>query len=59
MAIVTKEKLDRVYDAYRNGNLSRRQFIKYLGLAGACLGLMGSPFGGARQTGMGSQVHPF
>ena len=47
MAIVTKEKLDRVYDAYRNGELSRRQFIKYLSLAGACLGLMGSPFGGA------------
>ena len=47
MAIVTKEKLDRVYDAYRNGSLSRRQFIKYLSLAGASLGLIGSPFGGA------------
>ena len=47
MAIVTKEKLDRVYDAYRNGKLSRRQFIKYLSLAGASLGLIGSPFGGA------------
>jgi spermidine/putrescine transport system substrate-binding protein len=40
MAIVTKEKLDRVYDAYRNGKLSRRHFIKYLGLAGACHGLI-------------------
>jgi spermidine/putrescine transport system substrate-binding protein len=47
MAIVTKEKLDRVYDAYRNGKLSRRHFIKYLGLAGACLGLSGLPFGTA------------
>jgi len=45
MAIVTKEKLDRVYDAYRNGKLSRRHFIKYLGLAGACLGISGLPFG--------------
>jgi spermidine/putrescine transport system substrate-binding protein len=27
--------------------LSRRHFIKYLGLAGACHGLMGSPFGNA------------
>jgi spermidine/putrescine transport system substrate-binding protein len=45
MAIVTKEKLDRVYDAYRNGKLSRRHFVKYLGLAGACLGLSGLPFG--------------
>jgi spermidine/putrescine transport system substrate-binding protein len=41
MAIVTKEKLDRVYDAYRNGKLSRRHFIKYLGLAGACMGWSG------------------
>jgi hypothetical protein len=40
MAIVTKEKLDRVYDAYRNGKLSRRHFIKYLGLAGASMGLI-------------------
>jgi spermidine/putrescine transport system substrate-binding protein len=47
MAIVTKEKLDRVYDAYRNGKLSRRHFIKYLGLAGACLGISGLPFGNA------------
>ena len=47
MAIVTKEKLDRVVDAYRNGKLSRRHFIKYLGLAGASIGLVGSPFGSA------------
>jgi spermidine/putrescine transport system substrate-binding protein len=45
MAIVTQEKLDRVYDAYRNGKLSRRHFLKYLGMAGATIGLMGSPFG--------------
>jgi spermidine/putrescine transport system substrate-binding protein len=47
MAIVTKEKLDRVYDAYKNGKLSRRHFLKYLGLAGASIGLVGSPFAGA------------
>jgi spermidine/putrescine transport system substrate-binding protein len=44
MAIVTKEKLDRVYDAYKTGKLSRRHFLKYLGLAGASIGLVGSPF---------------
>ncbi len=44
---ITKEKLDRAYDAYQNGRLSRRQFIKYLGLAGASLGLIGLPFGHA------------
>ena len=45
MANVTKEKLDRVYEAYKNGTLSRRHFLKYLGLAGASIGLIGSPFG--------------
>jgi spermidine/putrescine transport system substrate-binding protein len=47
MAIVTKEKLDRLYEAYKNGTISRRQFLKYLGLAGATIGLVGSPFGNA------------
>ncbi|MGD8723801.1 MAG: twin-arginine translocation signal domain-containing protein, partial [Desulfobacterales bacterium] len=47
MATVTKEKLDRLYEAYQNGTLSRRQFLKYLGLAGASIGLIGSPFGNA------------
>ncbi|MDT8443181.1 MAG: extracellular solute-binding protein [Desulfuromonadales bacterium] len=45
MSVVTKEKLDRVYDAYKNGKISRRHFIKYLSMAGASLGLVGSPFG--------------
>ena len=47
MTNVTKDKLDRLYEAYKNGTLSRRQFIKYLGLAGAAIGLVGSPFGNA------------
>jgi spermidine/putrescine transport system substrate-binding protein len=47
MAIVTKDKLDRVYAAYRDGMISRRRFLKYLGLAGASIGLVGSPFAGA------------
>jgi spermidine/putrescine transport system substrate-binding protein len=47
MANVTKDKLDRVYEAYRSGKISRRQFLKYLGLAGASIGLMGAPFAGA------------
>ena len=47
MALVTKDKLDRVYDAYKNGTISRRHFLKYLGLAGASIGLVGSPFAGA------------
>lgn len=47
MSIVTKEKLDRLYEAYQEGKLSRRHFIKYLSMAGASIGLLGSPFGGA------------
>ena len=44
MSTVTKENLDRLYEAYRNGRLSRRRFLKYLGLAGASIGLIGTPF---------------
>jgi spermidine/putrescine transport system substrate-binding protein len=47
MANVTKDKLDKVYEAYKNGTLSRRQFLRYLGLAGAAIGLVGAPFGNA------------
>ncbi|MFZ0613863.1 MAG: extracellular solute-binding protein [Desulfobacterales bacterium] len=44
MAIKTTDTLDVVYDAYKSGKLNRRQFIKYLGLAGASIGLAASPF---------------
>jgi spermidine/putrescine transport system substrate-binding protein len=47
MTTITNEKLDRVYDAYKSGRLSRRHFLKYLAMAGATLGLVGSPFAGA------------
>ena len=47
MAKITKEKLDRAYDAYRSGKISRRQFIKFLSLAGASIGLIGTPFASA------------
>lgn len=39
------DKIDRIYDSYRNGKISRRNFIKYLGIAGASIGLAGGPFG--------------
>jgi spermidine/putrescine transport system substrate-binding protein len=47
MAIVTTDNLDRAYEAYKTGKLSRRRFLKYLGLAGASIGLVGAPFSGA------------
>ena len=45
MSNVTQEKLDRAYEAYKSGKLSRRHFMKYLTMAGAVLGIAGSPFG--------------
>ena len=47
MANESKVKLDLVYEAYKNGTISRRHFLKYLGLAGASLGLIGTPFSNA------------
>ncbi|MGA9477169.1 MAG: extracellular solute-binding protein, partial [Desulfobacterales bacterium] len=55
MTIVTKEKLDRVHDAYKNEKLSRRHFLKYLGLAGACIGLTASPFGQVVRNAWGAK----
>jgi spermidine/putrescine transport system substrate-binding protein len=40
----TKE-LNEVYEKYLNGNVSRRGFLKYLGMAGVAAGLVGGPFG--------------
>jgi spermidine/putrescine transport system substrate-binding protein len=47
MSNVTQKKLDRVYEAYKNGRISRRHFLRYIGLAGASIGLMGGPFSAA------------
>jgi spermidine/putrescine transport system substrate-binding protein len=40
-----KDNLDAVHEQYINGSLSRRDFIKYLSIAGAAAGLVGGPFG--------------
>ncbi len=42
--------LDEVYETYRQGGLSRREFVKYLGITGAALGVMGGPFGLVRNA---------
>ena len=47
MARISKEEIERLYEAYQEGTISRRCFLKYLGLAGAAIGLIGSPFGSA------------
>jgi spermidine/putrescine transport system substrate-binding protein len=40
-----KNRLDDVYQNYLEGNISRRDFVKFAGIAGAALGLAGGPFG--------------
>ena len=39
------KNLDAVYDKFREKKISRRDFVKYLGMAGAAAGLVGGPFG--------------
>jgi len=40
-----EKRLDSVNQRYMNGEVSRRDFFKYLGIAGAAAGLVGGPFG--------------
>ncbi|MBU4426843.1 MAG: extracellular solute-binding protein [Pseudomonadota bacterium] len=39
------KRLDSMHERYMNGGVSRRDFFKYLGIAGAAAGLVGGPFG--------------
>ena len=39
------KRLDSMHERYMNGDVSRRDFFKYLGIAGAAAGLVGGPFG--------------
>ena len=40
-----EKRLDDVYENYQKGNISRRDFVKFIGISGAAMGLMGGPFG--------------
>jgi spermidine/putrescine transport system substrate-binding protein len=44
------KKLDHVHDEYKSGKLPRRDFLKYLGVAGVAAGLVGGPFSMARNA---------
>ena len=44
------DELDKVYEDYREGKLSRRDFIKYVTMAGAAAGIAGGPFSLARKA---------
>jgi spermidine/putrescine transport system substrate-binding protein len=40
-----QKKMDHLFERFMNGDMSRRDFIKYFGIAGAAAGLVGGPFG--------------
>ncbi len=44
------KRLDDVYENFMEGKISRRDFVKYLGISGAALGLVGGPFGMMRNA---------
>ena len=54
-----KKRLDDVYQNYLEGNITRRDFVKFAGIAGAALGLAGGPFGlmGKAFAGKSITVH--
>jgi spermidine/putrescine transport system substrate-binding protein len=45
-----KHHLDTVHEAFNEKKISRREFVKYLGMAGAAAGLVGGPFGAVRNA---------
>jgi spermidine/putrescine transport system substrate-binding protein len=44
------KQLDAVYAQFKEGKLSRRDFVKYLGMTGLAVGLAGGPFGLAKRA---------
>ncbi len=44
------DELDRAYEDFREGKLSRRDFIKYVTMAGAAAGIAGGPFSLAKKA---------
>src|SRR6056297_2513166 len=45
------KQIDNAQKRYLKGDLSRRDFIKYLSIAGASIGLLGGPFGASALAG--------
>jgi len=45
-----QDKLDRVHAKYMNGEIGRRDFLRFLGIAGAAAGIVGGPFGFSDST---------
>ena len=49
------KRLDSMHERYMNGGVSRRDFFKYLGIAGAAAGLVGGPFGFLTRSAMAAK----
>jgi len=45
-----EKRFEDVHEAYKDGKISRRDFVKFAGIAGAALGLAGGPFGMVSQA---------
>ena len=39
------KQIDAMYEQFKAGEISRRDFVKYLGIAGVAAGIVGGPFG--------------
>ena len=55
MAREFRKRLGDVYESYQNKEITRRDFVKFAGVAGAALGVMGGPFGLMKQAFAGSK----
>jgi spermidine/putrescine transport system substrate-binding protein len=51
--------MDDKYGQYLNGKVNRRDFIKYLAVAGAAAGLVGGPFGFAPRSALAAKAIRF
>jgi len=49
-----EKRLNDVQESYSQGDISRRDFVKFVGITGATLGIMGGPFGLVKQAFAGS-----
>jgi spermidine/putrescine transport system substrate-binding protein len=50
-----EKRLNDVQESYSQGSISRRDFVKFVGITGATLGVMGGPFGLVKQAFAGSK----
>jgi len=55
MAKELEKRIDDVYDSYKNGEITRRDFVKFIGISGAALGIVGGPFGMIQQAFAGKK----